>query len=295
MANSCILWFRWALFAEFIVSKLKLYEHHPDNPKRKTIETVAPNRAAAKTPTTAVAAKPNVKEDPLMKLVPLPRFLHHLVVQTWKYLSRGTPEHHHILLALIVCHAVQHGMLDEEVNTGPTGVPEDDHTIFDALFPVSKIEFQNLVACFGLRSAVERIQATADALENRIFRASAKMQHVPDAHIHALASAGPFLIGNRATPLNLQEAVRAATQDPLQSGVPVDAIELHPWITLHAWRALSTLSRDITSFQGVENYLLEKRSVPVLGELVAAENAHVLVILFLSDHMWFHILSTQYE
>ena len=35
MANSCILWFRWTLFAEFIVAKLKMYEHHPDNPKRK--------------------------------------------------------------------------------------------------------------------------------------------------------------------------------------------------------------------------------------------------------------------
>ena len=279
MSNSCILWFRWALFAEFIVNKLKMYEHHPENPKCKTVEKVAASKsAAAKISKAEAAAKVNIKEDPLSKFDPLPRFLRHLIVQTWKYLSRGTPERNHIFLSLMVCHAVRHAMLDE-AKKGPTGVPEDDHTIFDALFPVSKVEYGKLVGCFGLRSAVELIQATADVLENRIFRARANLPSVPDAHIHVLASAGPFLIGNQAAPLNLQEAVRAAQRDPLQSGVPVDAVKLHPWMTIHTWRALTNFSRDIARFKGIELYFLEARSVPIWAELVDAADAHVLVIM----------------
>ena len=256
-----------------------MYEHHPENPKCKTVEKGTASKSTAAKTSKTEAAKVNIKEDPLTKFEPLPRFLRHLIVQTWKYLSRGTPERNHIFLALMVCHAVKHAMLDATTK-GPTGVPEDDHTIFDALFPVSKVEYGKLVGCFGLRSAVERIQATADVLENRIFRASANLPSVPDAHIHVLASAGPFLIGNQSAPLNLQEAVRAAQRDPLHSGIPPEAAKLHPWMKIHTWRTLTNFSRDIASFKGIQMYFLKERSVALWKDLVESEDAHVLVIIF---------------
>ena len=278
IANSCILWFRWTLFAEFIVAKLKMYEHHPDNPRRKTVEAASKNKnskTTAKTP----AQKTASKDDPLVQLGPLPRFLHHLIVQTWRYLSRGMPGHQHIFLALMVCHAVKHALLGEAAQKGPTGVPKDDHTIFNALFPVSKEEFKKLIGCFGQRSAVDLIQATAVVLEHRIFRATTQLPSVPDAHIHVLASAGGFLIGNRATPLNLQEAVRAAQQDPLQSGVPPNVTKLHPWMTLHAWRALTSLERDFPRFKGIKAEIMKESSVSVWEELVTTVDVHVVVTL----------------